>query len=203
MLASRDTDTRDPWFNSRGGAMADRLSKSQRSRLMAKVQRSGSRPEWIVRCALHRLGFRFRLNSRNLPGHPDLVLAKYRSVIFVHGCFWHRHTGCKDASTPASNSPFWSKKFLENVQRDARVATALRDQGWKVIVVWECELCRDLRETLERVICELNGCSHMPVVFRGRLKSVQIAHVLAAAEAKVATRLRKVEHQFGEGTLKT
>ena len=94
--------------------MIDILTKKKRSSLMSKVRSSDTKPEWILRCGLHRLGFRYRLNNNHLPGRPDLVLSKYRAVVFVHGCFWHHHRGCKDATMPKSNRAFWEKKFSEN-----------------------------------------------------------------------------------------
>ena len=91
--------------------MADSLSQEQRSILMSKVRSSDTKPEWILRCALHRFGLRYNLKNKHLPGNPDLVFPKYRTVVFVHGCFWHRHAGCKDASMPKSNRSFWTKKL--------------------------------------------------------------------------------------------
>jgi DNA mismatch endonuclease (patch repair protein) len=93
-----------------------------------------------LRKALHALGFRFRLHGRRLPGKPDIVLPKHRTVIFVHGCFWHRHPGCKVATTPKTNTDFWIEKFDRNQSRDTRNSDALAAAGWRVIVVWECEL---------------------------------------------------------------
>lgn len=100
-----------------------------------------------MRSFLHRLGLRFRIHSAALPGRPDLVFPKYRAVVFVHGCFWHRHKGCRYAYTPKSNLPFWEKKFAENVARDARNARELRQAGWKVLTVWECETRSEQRLT--------------------------------------------------------
>ncbi len=121
---------------------------------MSKVRGKNTRPEKLVRSLLHRMGFRFRLHRKDLPGRPDLVLPKYKTVIFVHGCFWHRHPGCKKASTPKSNTAFWEDKFEKNVARDARVAEALRHSGWNVLVVWECEL-KDLDALAARLRNEL------------------------------------------------
>jgi len=118
----------------------DRLTPSQRSALMSKVRGKNTRPEERVRSILHRLGFRFRLHRKDLPGTPDIVLPKYGTVIFVHGCFWHRHPACKKASMPQTNKEFWEAKLARNVERDRENAEALRRLGWKVLVVWECEL---------------------------------------------------------------
>ncbi|WP_432799923.1 very short patch repair endonuclease [Poriferisphaera sp. WC338] len=120
--------------------MVDRLSKSQRSWNMSRIKSRDTKPEIAVRSALHRMGYRFRLNRKDLPGKPDIVLPKYKTVIFVHGCFWHRHEGCKYSYMPKSRIEFWEKKFKRNVERDAEVRKQLEDLGWKVVVVWECNL---------------------------------------------------------------
>ncbi|MBX9463221.1 MAG: DNA mismatch endonuclease Vsr [Aquamicrobium sp.] len=120
--------------------MADTLTPAERSERMSRIRSSNTKPEIALRKALHRLGFRFRLHSRHLPGKPDIVLAKHRTVIFVHGCFWHRHPGCKVATTPKTNTDFWINKFDRNQSRDVRNREALAAAGWRVIVVWECEL---------------------------------------------------------------
>jgi DNA mismatch endonuclease (patch repair protein) len=120
--------------------MVDTLTKEQRSRVMSRIRGKDTGPERLLRSVLHRMGFRFRLHRRDLPGRPDVVLAKYRTAIFVHGCFWHRHTGCRLCYTPKSRVSFWKRKFEENVLRDRRVRRQLKKQGWKVLVIWECEL---------------------------------------------------------------
>ena len=107
---------------------------------MAQVKERDTGPEKAVRSILHRMGYRFRLQRRDLPGKPDIVLSKYRIAIFVHGCFWHRHSGCKRASRPATNTAYWDRKFERNVSRDALNKTALENDGWRVLVIWECEL---------------------------------------------------------------
>jgi len=106
---------------------------------MSGIRGKDTKPEVIVRRFLHRLGFRFRLHDRRLPGRPDIVLPRYRTVVNVHGCFWHQHPGCRFAYMPASNQPFWRAKLAGNVERDARNDEKLRAQGWNVITVWECE----------------------------------------------------------------
>jgi DNA mismatch endonuclease (patch repair protein) len=111
----------------------------ERSRLMARVKGKNTKPELIVRRGLHRLGYRFRLHRGDLPGRPDIVLPKYRTAIFVHGCFWHRHPGCSKASTPKTRADFWLDKFATNVARDGRNVEALEAGGWQVLIVWECE----------------------------------------------------------------
>ncbi|QHE99828.1 very short patch repair endonuclease [Pseudomonas cannabina] len=110
-----------------------------RSKIMRSVSKKDTKPEIFVRSLLHRMGLRFRLHPKNLPGTPDIVLRKYRTVIFVHGCFWHRHLGCRYASTPKTRLDFWLPKFESNIQRDSKKEAQLRDLGWRVLVVWECE----------------------------------------------------------------
>lgn len=117
---------------------------------MQKVRQRHTKPELIVRRTVHALGYRFRLHRKDLPGSPDLALPRHKIAIFVHGCFWHRHPGCRLASTPKSNSEFWNDKFRRNVERDSRKETELRALGWRVLVVWECET-RD-PENLKRLI---------------------------------------------------
>jgi DNA mismatch endonuclease (patch repair protein) len=106
---------------------------------MARIGPRDTKPEMIVRRLIHALGYRFRLHRRDLPGTPDLTLPRLHKVIFVHGCFWHRHTGCKMASTPKTRIEFWQDKFRRNVERDARKEAELRALGWDVLTVWECE----------------------------------------------------------------
>jgi DNA mismatch endonuclease (patch repair protein) len=120
--------------------MVDFLSPQERSERMSRIPSSGTVPEKNLRRALHRLGLRYRITARELPGKPDLVFPKYKAAVFVHGCFWHRHKGCGIATTPKSNTDFWNEKFLRNVSRDKRNRVALRALGWSVIVVWECDL---------------------------------------------------------------
>lgn len=111
----------------------------QRRRLMAKVKATDSKPEMLVRREAHRLGFRYRLHVRGLPGTPDLVFPRHRKVIFVHGCFWHRHKGCVGTTTPKARGEYWRKKFDDNVRRDESSQAALEALGWKVLVIWECQ----------------------------------------------------------------
>lgn len=120
--------------------MPERLTKEERSFNMSKVHGKNTKPELIVRSFLHKNGFRFRLHRKDLPGHPDIVLPKYKTVIFVHGCFWHRHEGCKRCTTPVNNAEFWQRKFAANSEHDRIVCDALEEQGWRVIIIWECEL---------------------------------------------------------------
>lgn len=121
-------------------AAVDHLDPEDRSLNMAKVRGKNTKPELIVRRALHAMGFRFRLHRRDLPGSPDIVLPRRRTAVFVHGCFWHRHPGCPRATTPSTNTPFWKAKFDRNVERDRGQVEALTLAGWNVAIVWECEV---------------------------------------------------------------
>lgn len=118
----------------------DVVTPEVRSRMMSNIRGRDTKPELFVRRALHGLGFRFRLHDPRLPGRPDLVLPKWKAVIFVHGCFWHHHPGCRYATTPATRSQFWQGKFETNRHRDERDQSALRDTGHRIAVIWECSL---------------------------------------------------------------
>ena len=117
----------------------DIVSRETRSRMMASIGATNTRPGLRVRSYLHRAGLRFRLHGKALPGTPDLVFPKHKAVLFVHGCFWHRHGGCRLATTPATRPEFWAAKFASNVARDKRQAELLRAKGWRVLTVFECE----------------------------------------------------------------
>jgi DNA mismatch endonuclease, patch repair protein len=117
----------------------DRIDKATRSRVMAAVRSQNTKPELELRSALHKAGLRYRLHSGGLPGKPDLVFWKYRAVIFVHGCYWHRH-GCSRSTVPATRREFWTKKFAANRDRDERQVHALLERRWRVLIVWECAL---------------------------------------------------------------
>lgn len=132
--------------------MADRISQEHRSWNMSRIRGKDTGPEKRLRSLLHRGGFRFRLHDPRLPGKPDLVLRRYKAVIFVHGCFWHRHPACSNATTPKSRVEFWRAKFEGTVERDRRKADELRCQGWQVITVWEC----DLRRNPDLVLAEIS-----------------------------------------------
>jgi len=136
----------------------DRLSKEHRSWNMGRIRSANTTPEIRVRSILHRLGYRFRLHSKELPGRPDIVLAKWRHVVFVHGCFWHRHASCKFCSTPKSRIEFWAAKFERTVERDKAVEGKLRGMGWQVTVVWECELADE-----EKLVSRLAAAIRTPV----------------------------------------
>ena len=126
--------------------MVDKFSKETRSYVMSRIRGKDTKPEIMVRSYLFSRGLRFRKNDKRYPGSPDVVLPKYRTVVFVHGCFWHQHEGCKYATMPKSNVEYWKKKLYGNRERDERNQRELEEMGWKVITVWECELKKDKRE---------------------------------------------------------
>jgi DNA mismatch endonuclease (patch repair protein) len=126
--------------NARSRRRIDTLTREQRSRCMAAVKGRDTSPEMAVRRIVHGLGFRFRLHAGDLPGKPDILLRRLHAVIFVHGCFWHRHSCKGGRATPQTRADFWRVKFERNVARDRRVRAALRRDGWRVLVVWECQL---------------------------------------------------------------
>jgi DNA mismatch endonuclease (patch repair protein) len=132
----------------------DKFSIEQRHRCMSKISGKNTRPEIIVRSLLHRCGYRFRLHYDKMPGKPDIVMPKYKTVIFVHGCFWHRHENCKRSTIPQTNTNFWLKKLNGNVQRDKLVQEQLQNLGWRVLVIWQCETKNliSLRERLLNVL---------------------------------------------------
>jgi DNA mismatch endonuclease (patch repair protein) len=111
----------------------------ERRALMGRIKGANTKPELVVRRILHAMGRRFRLHRKDLPGRPDIVLPRFRTAIFVHGCFWHRHSGCRGATTPKTREEFWRSKFEANVARDSASETALAIAGWRVVVIWECE----------------------------------------------------------------
>jgi len=130
--------------------MVDHLTPEKRSWNMSRIKSGNTKPEMIVRSVLHRMGYRFILHRKDLPGKPDIVLPKYKTVIFVHGCYWHRHEGCKYAYNPKSRIDFWQKKFKSNVERDKKNRMELEKLGWNVKVIWECET-KEI-EVLQRTI---------------------------------------------------
>ena len=133
-------------------------STAIRSYNMSRIRGKDTKPEEMVRKYLFSKGFRYRKNVPTLPGKPDIVLSKYKTCIFVNGCFWHAHNGCKYFVWPQNNAEFWREKISKNVERDVREQKELRELGWKVLVVWECELKKDVREeTLSRLVRQLRG----------------------------------------------
>ncbi len=135
--------------------MSDKLTPEKRSWNMSRIKGKDTKIEVEVRKYLFSKGYRFRKNDKRYPGKPDIVLPKYHVAIFVHGCFWHRHEGCKDATTPKTRTDFWLEKFDKNVKNDQIKQEKLRKLGWKVIVIWECELKRNFQETMDKVEKEL------------------------------------------------
>lgn len=140
--------------------MADTLTKRKRSWNMSRITGKNTKPEILLRSLLHRQGFRFRLHDKRLPGKPDIVLPRYLTVIFVNGCFWHRHRNCRYAYTPKSRQEFWLNKFEETVQRDQEKHEMLARLGWQVLVVWECELKSDSTFLVSDISSRLLRHSH-------------------------------------------
>jgi DNA mismatch endonuclease (patch repair protein) len=128
----------------------DRLSKTQRSENMRRIRSRDTHPEMVVRRAAHRLGYRFRLHVKNLPGKPDLTFASKKRVIFVHGCFWHQHSKCREGRLPDSRLEYWVPKLARNVARDKEHVASLRRLGWKVLTLWECQVTNG--DSLERML---------------------------------------------------
>lgn len=135
----------------------DVMTKVQRSAAMSRIRGKDTKPELVVRRLAHALGYRFRLHRRDLPGTPDLAFPSKRKVIFVHGCFWHRHRACRFAYIPKSNAEFWSGKFAATLERDKRAIRSLRKQGWDPLILWECELS-NVRGIERRLILHLDSC---------------------------------------------
>lgn len=139
-------------------SMADIVDQKTRSRIMSRIRGSSTKPEILLRKALHAEGFRFRINVRRLPGTPDIVLPRWNTVILVHGCFWHRHPGCPKATTPSSNTLFWQNKFTANVERDRRALLKLDELGWRTLTIWECTVGRHMpRALIDEVASFLRG----------------------------------------------
>jgi DNA mismatch endonuclease (patch repair protein) len=134
--------------------LVDTISREYRSEIMSRVKAKNTKPEMVVRRMLHAAGYRYRLHARDLPGKPDLVFPGRRKVVFINGCFWHRHRDCAHARLPKSRTEFWTDKLERNRERDERNVEALREQGWDVLTVWECEV-RDLAAIMPRVVAFL------------------------------------------------
>ena len=135
--------------------MTDIFTEQDRSRVMRAVHGKDTQPERALRSALHRAGYRFRIHRTDLPGKPDIVLPRFGTVIFVNGCFWHQHPGCRKATIPQNNRTFWRRKLRRTVKRDAENKRELADQGWRVITVWECEMHKSMEATMKRIIKKL------------------------------------------------
>ena len=133
--------------------MTDHISTEKRSWNMSQIRNKNTTPEILTRSLMHSMGLRFRLHRKSLPGSPDIILPKYHTVVFVHGCYWHRHPDCKYASTPKTNTAFWQKKFAQNVNRDTESCRQLERLGWKVLIVWQCET-KDMEKLRKRLAAE-------------------------------------------------
>jgi DNA mismatch endonuclease (patch repair protein) len=131
--------------------MADKWDTATRSRTMSRIRSRDTKPELVVRSLLHRQGYRFRLHRKDLPGRPDIVLPRYRTVVFIHGCFWHQHKACPAGHMPKSRQDYWEPKLARNVKRDAKHRRQLRAQGWQVLTVWECQIKRNPKKVLGRL----------------------------------------------------
>jgi len=136
----------------------DKISEERRSWNMSRIRAKNTKPEVFVRSMLHRMGYRFRIHLKGLPGKPDIVLPKYNAAIFVHGCFWHGHKGCKDFAPPKTRTEWWLNKINGNKKKDTENIAQLDRQGWQVIIIWECELTPDKREnTIKSLVDVLNN----------------------------------------------
>ena len=145
-------------FKAKTLSMSDVLNKEQRKRCMSHVRSKDTKPEVIVRKFLFANGFRYRLYKKDLPGRPDIVLPKYKTVIFINGCFWHGHLGCKSATIPKTNQEFWLAKIIGNIERDKLNYNKLHSLGWKVVEIWQCELKTEFRErTFNNLLAELRN----------------------------------------------
>ncbi|MCX7098952.1 MAG: DNA mismatch endonuclease Vsr [Methylococcales bacterium] len=141
-------------------AMVDRIDPASRSRTMAAIRSQHTKPEKWVRSALHKQGFRFRLHNKRLPGSPDIVLRQYHAALFINGCFWHQHDGCKSSHLPKTRQEFWAQKFASNRARDQKVLFQLKVLGWRVAVVWECGLGNKHRmATMQHLVAWLRSSS--------------------------------------------
>ena len=170
--------------------MTDIVDSKRRSELMAGIRGSDTAPELAVRRIAHRMGLRFRLHRKDLPGRPDLVFPRHRLVVFVHGCFWHRHEGCRYASTPKSRIAFWTEKFAANVARDARQEAALRAVDWRVLVIWECETRH--KAAVERRLASLTRREESAPERESTLSVAVMEHQGRTQELDAPTRLRSV-----------
>jgi len=130
----------------------DIWSKQKRSEVMSKIRDKNTKPEILLRSALFRLGFRFRIHKKDLPGKPDIVLPKYKTAIFVHGCFWHYHKDCREGRIPDTNSKFWKEKLEKNIKKDNDYILKLEEMDWRVIVAWECEIEKNMARLLDTII---------------------------------------------------
>ena len=177
--------------------MPDTLSQELRHKAMAAIHSASTKPELKLRLVLWHLGFRYRVNCKRLPGSPDIVLPKYRTAIFIHGCFWHGHKGCKYYTVPKTNTDFWIAKVARNQERDQEVWRQLEAKGWEVIIVWECELKKTrFEDTIERVEKEILANGEL---YRQRKEERSAARIQRMAErreqkARQALLLKELEN---------
>ncbi|MBN2572335.1 MAG: DNA mismatch endonuclease Vsr [Ignavibacteriales bacterium] len=130
----------------------DIWTSEKRSEVMSKIRSKNTKPELLIRSELYKLGYRFRLHQKNLPGKPDIVLKKYSTVIFIHGCFWHYHKKCRDGKIPNSNIEYWKNKLINNSKRDKKHKSQLKKIGWHVITIWECEIKNDITKQILKIV---------------------------------------------------
>lgn len=187
--------------------MPDKMTPQQRHNCMSHIRAKNTKPEVLVRQYLHAAGFRFRIHLKKLPGCPDVVLPKYRTCIFVNGCFWHGHRGCRYATRPKSNAEFWQTKIQNNIRRDELSAQALDTMGWRIITVWECELKKDRREETLRALAEqirCNGAAYdseqrqrreRNAEHRARIKAAKDRYESMMAELGLAKNRKRSLHQ--------
>ena len=167
--------------------MTDTLTPQKRSWNMSRIRSFDTKPEVLLRSLLHRMVFRFRVHRKDLPGRPDIVLPKYRTVVLVHGCFWHQHPGCVEAAFPKSNRKYWKAKLEGNVARDRRNQRALRKDGWRVLRCWECQLEKDPAQIAMHLARELRG----PSLDNGDCSLPSRTQLLKAAETRANYKRRR------------
>ena len=178
--------------------MSDVLTPAQRHRNMAAIHSASTKPEMELRHALWRLGFRYKVNDKCLAGTPDIVLPKYRTIIFVHGCFWHGHRGCKYYTIPGTNTDFWTAKVARNQERDQEVWRQLEAKGWFVIIVWECQLKKAVfQDTLNRVVEEIRRNGEQLQRTKDERKASRIAYLQErrAQKERESTHLAEIRQQ--------
>ena len=180
--------------------MPDVLTPNQRHQNMAAIHSSNTKPEVRLRHAIWELGYRYRVNDKRLPGSPDIVLPKYGSVIFVHGCFWHGHKGCKNYTIPKTNTEFWVAKVKRNQERDQEVWRKLEAKGWSVIIVWECELEKSrLPDTIAHISAEIkeNGALYQQRKAERRAERERRRVERAMEKAELEARKKEISQKFG------
>lgn len=175
--------------------MPDILTPQQRHECMSHIRAKNTKPEVLVRQYLHAAGFRFRIHVKKLPGCPDVVLLKYRTCIFVNGCFWHGHRNCRYATRPKSNTEFWQTKIQNNIRRDELSVQALETMGWKVITVWECELKKDRRDEALSALADRirqNGASYALEQTQRRKRNAEHRAMLKVAQERYEALMKEL-----------